>query len=125
MLSPLGEIGRTVAAPTTLGGTELEEGRLVSLCFAAANHDPAVFDDPDRCRLDRRPNRHVGFGHGPHTCLGAPLARMELAVVLETFCRLVGEASVIEGIDTRAGSTTSTHATVPTGLRLRLRPSAV
>lgn len=125
VLSPLGEIGRTVASPTALGGHDLAEGDLVSLCFAAANRDPSVFDEPDRCRLDRRPNRHLGFGHGPHTCLGAPLARMELTVVLDVFCRLVEAATRTDEAASRREETGSTHAAVPTGLRLRLRRRSV
>ena len=122
VVSPLGEIGRTVATPTTLGDTALVPGDLVSLCFASANHDPTVFDAPDECRLDRRPNRHLGFGHGPHTCLGAPLARMELAVVLEVFTRRVGSATRLDQPVSTPSAAGSTHADVPTGLRLGVRP---
>ncbi|MFZ9016155.1 MAG: cytochrome P450 [Ilumatobacteraceae bacterium] len=75
--SPLGFIGRTVT----------ETGELVALGFAAANHDPSAFEQPDEIHIDRSPNRHVAFGHGPHTCIGAPLARMQLAVVVERFVR--------------------------------------
>lgn len=83
--SPLGFIGRTVT----------ETGELIALGFAAANHDPTVFEQPDDIRLDRSPNRHVAFGHGPHTCIGAPLARMQLAVVVERVARrFTGSASV-------------------------------
>jgi cytochrome P450 len=106
-LSPLAHIGRTVAIDTELDGHAFRVGELVSLCFAAANHDPEVFDAPDECRLDRTPNRHVAFGHGPHTCLGAPLARMELQVVLERFVATVARCRVVSptewqprGIDT-------------------------
>ena len=94
-LSPLAHIGRTVAADGELDGHAFEAGELVSLCFAAANRDPRVFDAPDECRLDRSPNRHVAFGHGPHTCLGAPLARMELATVLEQLAANVASIEVV------------------------------
>lgn len=106
-LSPLAHIGRTVAVDTEIDGHAFRAGELVSLCFAAANHDPEVFEAPGECRLDRSPNRHVAFGHGPHTCLGAPLARMELQVVLERFVAAVARCRVIaptawqpRGIDT-------------------------
>ena len=49
------------------------------MLLGAANRDPAVFDAPDEFRVDRDPNNHVAFGVGVHFCLGAPLARMELA----------------------------------------------
>ena len=48
----------------------------------SANRDAAVFDNPFEFRIDRRPNNHVGFGHGPHFCLGANLARLEIDVML-------------------------------------------
>ncbi len=93
--SPLAHIGRTVAAPVEVAGHALEAGELVSLCWASANHDETVFAEPEECRLDRKPNRHVAFGHGPHTCSGAPLARMELQTVLERFLSLVPSFSVV------------------------------
>lgn len=83
--SPLAYIGRTVTDHHDVGGHRFATGDLVGLGFAAANHDPGVFDRPDEVLLDRSPNRHVAFGYGPHTCIGAPLARMELQTVVERF----------------------------------------
>jgi cytochrome P450 len=62
------------------GGTVVPAGSVVVPIPDAANRDPAVFDDPDELRPYREPNPHVGFGHGPHHCLGAELARLELRV---------------------------------------------
>jgi cytochrome P450 len=53
----------------------------------AANRDQAVFDDADTFLPDRAPNPHLGFGHGRHLCLGAPLARVELQVGLSVLLR--------------------------------------
>ena len=50
--------------------------------YASANRDEAVFDEPHRFRVDRSPNEHLAFGFGPHYCLGANLARMEIRTVL-------------------------------------------
>lgn len=121
-LSPLAHIGRTVANDGELGEHEFREGELVSLCFAAANRDPRVFDAPDECRLDRRPNRHVAFGHGPHTCLGAPLARMELAVVLERVLTRVSDMQIITPTEwqARALDTVTTGSAFPEDLTLRI-----
>lgn len=94
--SPLTHIGRVVATDAEVSGRPVPAGGVVSLCYASANRDEEVFDAADECILDRRPNRHVAFGHGPHTCLGAPLARMVLTVVLDCFATKVSTASVVE-----------------------------
>ena len=112
--SPLAHIGRTVAAPTEVAGHELETGELVSLCWASANHDESVFEAPGECRIDRKPNRHIAFGHGPHTCSGAPLARMELATVIERFLALVPSFTVerpreLPTASARAGTISDPH----------------
>jgi cytochrome P450 len=62
-------------------------GQEVLLVLGAANHDPAQFADPDRLILNRGDNRHVAFGHGPHFCLGAPLARLEAEIAFPTVLR--------------------------------------
>ncbi len=64
-------------------GTEVKRGEAVCALLIAANHDPARFTAPDELHLDRRPNPHLGFGHGPHVCLGMQLARAEARIALE------------------------------------------
>ena len=119
--SPLPMIGRTATGEGDLGGTAVRPGDRVALGFAAANRDDRVFDEPDRIVIDRSPNRHVAFGHGPHTCIGAPLARMELAAVIERFLRLE-RCELIEPSTWSAGSAqraaASTHASTPSELVL-------
>jgi cytochrome P450 len=70
--------GRFADKPTTVGGTELERGTLITTVLAGANRDPSVFSDPDTFDV-ARPNahEHVSFSSGRHYCLGASLARME------------------------------------------------
>jgi cytochrome P450 len=68
-------------------GHELKEGDLVLPVFAAANRDATQFPDPDRFDIHRSPNRHLGFGHGIHLCLGASLARLEAKVALGELLR--------------------------------------
>jgi cytochrome P450 len=78
-------------------GHNLTEGDLVLPVFAAANRDGAQFPDPDRFDIRRSPNRHLGFGHGIHLCLGASLARLEARVALgelfRRFPKLQGDPS--------------------------------
>lgn len=68
---------RRVKADLDWGGVQLQRDQMVSVLNGAANRDPVVFAEPDRFDIRRSPNKHLSFGHGPHTCLGAPLARLE------------------------------------------------
>jgi unspecific monooxygenase len=70
---------RTATAEVEVGGVRLAPGERIAALLGAANRDPAVFASPDEFVLDRDPNPHLAFGVGVHFCLGAPLARMELA----------------------------------------------
>jgi len=65
-----------------LSGGTVKAGEPVFAQMSAANRDPGVFQDPQRLDITRRPNPHVGFGHGIHHCLGAQLARLELQVAI-------------------------------------------
>ncbi|MDN5856005.1 MAG: cytochrome P450, partial [Actinomycetia bacterium] len=75
---------RVAAEPLTLGDIEVPAGEQVLVCLGAANRDPARYEHPDRLDLGRGRTSHLGFGHGIHHCLGAPLARLETRVALET-----------------------------------------
>lgn len=79
-LSPLTHIGRVCP------GIESADNR-VSLCWAAANYDPAMFEAPEAINLARAPNPHVGFGSGHHNCLGAPQARAILRSLIKTLAQ--------------------------------------
>jgi cytochrome P450 len=63
---------------TTLAGVPIPKGSVLSVCQTAANHDPSVFPDPDRYDIDRKRQRHMGFGYGSHVCVGQHLARLEM-----------------------------------------------
>ena len=80
----LATIRRTTRA-VRIGGVEIPKGETVIPIMASANRDPEAFEDPDTFDLNRqRAGRHLSFGYGVHTCLGAALARLELNVFLET-----------------------------------------
>jgi cytochrome P450 len=68
---------------TEFEGTRLKTGDKICALLIGANHDPARVDAPEEMRPERRPNPHLGFGHGPHVCLGIQLARIEAQIALE------------------------------------------
>lgn len=82
--SPVQATIRFATEDTELGGQGIQRGQRVIVWLAAANRDPAEFPDPDRFDVSRQPNRHLAFGLGIHFCLGAPLARLEALVALDT-----------------------------------------
>jgi len=75
---------RMPTAATSVGGTEIPAGSLAFILLAAANRDPAHFPHPEQFDVARDPNEHVSFGEGIHFCLGAPLARLEGAIAIES-----------------------------------------
>ncbi len=85
--TPLPLFERIVLEPMTLHGAELRPGDRLSLLYASGNRDEQKFAHPDELLLDRDPNPHLTFGLGIHYCLGAPLARLELALSLRALCR--------------------------------------
>jgi cytochrome P450 len=75
---------RVAKVDTEIGGFEIPAGGKIMMCFASADHDPRHFDDPDAFLVDREDAElHMAFGKGPHYCLGAPLGRLEVRIVLE------------------------------------------
>jgi cytochrome P450 len=82
--SPVQMTSRVVLEPIELAGHAFERGQQVSFMLGAANRDPAQFDDPGTLDLTRQPNPHLAFGSGIHYCLGAPLARLEGQIAINT-----------------------------------------
>jgi cytochrome P450 len=116
--------GRNATRDVVLAGAEIAAGDVVALGFAAANHDERAFPEPERCLLDRTPNRHVAFGFGPHICLGAHVARLELAVMLELVGERVGELALAPGEQPRWNSTGSVRGLATLPFLARRRPVA-
>ena len=112
-------IGRVVTREATIGGRRICPGERVVLPWAAANHDPAVFDHASEFVLGRQRNRHLAFGVGIHRCLGAHLAQMELRVSLEEWLRRIPEFELAQpAAVTWTGGNTRGPALLP----LRIRP---
>lgn len=81
--TPARLLSRTTTKAVEVSGATIPQGAKVALMWSAANRDPDVFDNPDDVDFDRRPNRHIAFGHGVHRCVGAPLARAQLRIGIE------------------------------------------
>jgi len=92
--SPAMHVLRVATEDITLGGREIARGEPVVAWLPAANRDERVFDQPGQFRPDRQPNKHLGFGNGPHHCLGAALARAELTGLLEVLAADVVSVSL-------------------------------
>jgi cytochrome P450 len=71
---------RVSTEPVELDGVVVPAGKQVLVCLGGANHDPAMRENPEVLDVSRPPKSHLGFGHGPHFCLGAPLARLEARI---------------------------------------------
>lgn len=81
--APVQWLYRRTLSETELGGVAIPAGESVLVYFGAANRDPDAYPEPDRFDLANRARRHAAFGHGIHFCLGAPLARLEVALALD------------------------------------------
>jgi cytochrome P450 len=97
-VSPVLGFIRTVTEDHTYRNTDLKEGDRILMLYAGANRDESVFDRPDELDLTRDPNPHLGFGIGPHFCLGANLARMEIVTVFQELFTRLPDITVPEGV---------------------------
>jgi cytochrome P450 len=99
---PIQSLNRVATVDLNLGGTAIPAGSRVCPVIAAAGRDPAHHDAPDEFRLDRPgPPRHLAFGSGVHFCIGAPLARLELRIGLETLTRMLPDMRLSETAEIR------------------------
>ena len=90
-VSPVRFVTRFTREEVTLSGVTIPQGAPVAAVLLSANRDAAIFAEPDRLDVGRRPNRHLAFGGGPHYCLGAALARLEAEVALSALLRRTGD----------------------------------
>lgn len=95
---------RVATADVELGGQPIAKGQSLTLWTGSANYDESVFTQPEQLDIRRAPNRHLGFGLGPHFCLGAPLARLEARIALGTLLEKVPQLrhdpdQVVEAVD--------------------------
>jgi cytochrome P450 family 142 subfamily A polypeptide 1 len=94
-VTPLNNMFRTATRDAQIAGTAVREGDRVILLYPSANRDESVFDDPYTFDIARHPNPHVAFGFGPHFCLGASLARLELRMLFTHLTRRITNLRVV------------------------------
>lgn len=87
---------RKVTKDVEMHGVTMKAGDNVALLTAAATRDDRHWEDPETFNIERAPKRHVTFGYGPHTCLGASLARLESKIALEEVLKRIGDWDVVE-----------------------------
>jgi len=118
--SPTMHFGRTTVTDVEVGGVPIPAGEIVTLWHSSANFDERVFAEPDVFDLHRTPNKHLTFGYGPHYCLGAHLARVEVGEMLSALRTFADDFEI-------AGPVERIHSNFLTGvssLPLRLRPDS-
>lgn len=91
--TPVRHFMRTAAVDTEIAGQAIAAGEQVAILYLSGNRDERAFDEPDKFRVDRSPNRHLGFGFGAHHCLGRILAEMELEAL---FAEIAARVATIE-----------------------------
>ena len=99
MVSPVMHFRRTATHDAEIHGQKIREGDKVVLWYVSANRDEDVFPDPDRFDVGRAPNDHLAFGLGPHFCLGANLARLEIRVMFEELLRRLPDIELDGPVD--------------------------
>jgi cytochrome P450 len=93
--SPVQRLFRITNLEAEIGGKRIAKDTVISVSLGEANRDPARFPQPDRLDISRNDNPHLGFGWGPHFCLGAQLARMEVQLALHTLLQSFANLSLV------------------------------
>jgi len=93
-VTPIHNMCRVAKVDYEIAGTTIPAGNQVVLMYSSANRDAAHFTDPERLDVTRQPNHHIAFGFGPHFCLGASLARLEIRTFFEEFVARVDSFTI-------------------------------
>lgn len=95
-VSPIKNMARTALCDVELVGKQIKAGQKLLMLYPSANRDERHFDDPQTFDITRSPNDHVAFGFGPHFCLGAPLARLEIRIAFERLLERLPDLHLVD-----------------------------
>lgn len=96
---PIIQLGRKATQDTEVAGCPIKAGTMITVPLAGANRDPNEYKDPDIVDFDRESLRHIGFGVGPHRCLGLHLARLTMSIALDEWHKVILDYHVADGAD--------------------------
>ncbi|MEE9243198.1 MAG: cytochrome P450, partial [Mycobacterium sp.] len=113
---PVQLMGRVAGEAMNIGGLSIPKGDNMLILIAAAHRDPEVFDQPDLFDPGRAAVRHLGFGKGPHFCIGAPLARLEANVALTAMAARFPHAELASEPQYKQNVTLRGTSTLPVSL---------
>lgn len=120
-VSPVLNMSRTVTTDHEFRGQQLKAGDELLLMYPAANRDPRVFEDPDVLDVTRAENPQIAFGSGPHFCLGAHLARLEIQVMFQEMLRRMPDWELVDPDEPQIMP--ATFARAYDQIRIRFTPS--
>ncbi|MBX3705854.1 MAG: cytochrome P450 [Pseudomonadales bacterium] len=120
--TPVAQFSRTAMRDYQLRGRKIAKGDTVGLMYASANFDEEIFENPFEFRIDRKPNRHLAFGTGPHQCLGLLLARMEMRIFFAQFIPRIEQIELAGTAEHLRASFVHGFKHLP--IRFRLKPAA-
>jgi cytochrome P450 len=124
-VSPLGVLTRVCPHGGAVEDVPVAEGQRIALCYARANRDPTVFADPDTFRIDRKPNPHLAFGSGPHSCLGNAHARLIARQLMTELAQRVSRLEIIDAAPASADTPFSVEGLHYERLMIRAHAAAV
>jgi cytochrome P450 len=116
-VTPISHFTRTATEDFEIRGQTIRAGEQVALYFGSANRDEEVFDDPFAFRIDRRPNPHLAFGFGPHFCMGAQVARVELTTIFRHLLARLDSFEVVGAVERLRSIVNGSIKRLPVGLR--------
>jgi cholest-4-en-3-one 26-monooxygenase len=119
--TPIIHFGRTATEDVVIRDKQLKAGDAVALFYASANRDEDVFEDADKFRIARTPNRHLGFGVGEHFCLGAHIARLEMEIAYKHLIPRIDEIELAGPVDRLSSSLVGGVKRLP--IRYKLKPA--